>query len=42
MRISMELNTEINKVFGKEMAKLFAASISEEEMMSAAKKRGKN
>ena len=34
----MELNTEINKVFGKEMAKLFAASISEEEMMSAAKK----
>ena len=37
-RISMELNTEINKVFGKEMAKLFAASISEEEMMSAAKK----
>lgn len=33
----MELNTEINKVFGKEMAKLFAASISEEDMMSAAK-----
>lgn len=34
----MELNTEINKVFGKEMAKLFAASISEEDMMSTAKK----
>lgn len=33
----MELNTEINKVFGKEMAKLFAASISEEDMMSVAK-----
>lgn len=33
----MELNTEINKVFGKEMVKLFAASISEEDMMSVAK-----
>ena len=28
----MELNAEINKVFGEEMAKLFAAKFSEEEM----------
>lgn len=28
----MELNAEINKVFGQEMAKLFAAKFSEEEM----------
>lgn len=32
----MELNAEINKVFGQEMAKLFAAQISEEEMMKKA------
>lgn len=34
----MELNAEINKVFGQEMAKLFAASISEEEMKTKAQK----
>ena len=28
----MELNAEINKVFGEEMAKLFAVKFSEEEM----------
>lgn len=28
----MELNAEINKVFGQEMAKLFVASLDEEEM----------
>ena len=28
----MELNAEINKVFGEEMAKLFSAKFSEEEM----------
>ena len=28
----MELNAEINKVFGEEMAKLFTAKFSEEEM----------
>ena len=33
----MELNTEINKVFGQEMAKLFAATIDEEELVSQAK-----
>lgn len=32
----MELNAEINKVFGQEMAKLFATQVSEEEMMKAA------
>lgn len=32
----MELNAEINKVFGEEMAKLFAAKFSEEEMKSYA------
>lgn len=32
----MEINTEINKVFGTEMAKLFASQISEEELMSKA------
>lgn len=32
----MEINTEINKVFGTEMAKLFAAQISQEELMSKA------
>lgn len=34
----MELNAEINKVFGQEMAKLFAASISKEEMEEKAQK----
>lgn len=34
----MEINAEINKVFGAEMAKLFAAQISEEEMLQTAKK----
>ena len=33
----MELNTEINKVFGQEMAKIFASTISEEEMMEQAR-----
>lgn len=33
----MEFNTEINKVFGTEMAKLFAATISEEEMLKRAR-----
>ena len=28
----MEINAEVNKVFGTEMAKLFAATISEEEL----------
>lgn len=28
----MELNAEINKIFGQEMAKLFAAQISEKEL----------
>lgn len=32
----MELNTEINKVFGAEMAKIFAATISEEEIKEKA------
>ena len=32
----MELNTEINRVFGEEMAKVFSKSISEEEIMKAA------
>ena len=30
----MEINTEINKVFGQEMAALFVANISEEELKS--------
>lgn len=34
----MEFNAEINKVFGQEMAKLFAATISQEEMEQQAKK----
>lgn len=34
----MEINAEINKVFGQEMAKLFATSISKEEMEAKAKK----
>ena len=32
----MELNAEINRVFGQEMAKLFAAQISEEELLKKA------
>ena len=34
----MEINTEINKVFGTEMAKLFAGSISEEQLKETAEK----
>lgn len=34
----MEINTEINKVFGTEMAKIFAESISEEEIKETASK----
>lgn len=33
----MEINTEINKVFGTEMAKLFAAQISQEELETKAR-----
>lgn len=33
----MEFNAEINKVFGTEMAKLFAATISEEDMLKLAR-----
>lgn len=32
----MEINAEINKVFGEEMAKLFASKISEEEILKEA------
>ena len=32
----MEINTEMNKVFGSEMAKLFAATINEEELTQKA------
>ena len=32
----MEINAEMNKVFGQEMAKLFAATISEEELQQKA------
>ena len=32
----MELNAEMNKIFGQEMAKLFAATISEEELQRKA------
>lgn len=32
----MEINTEMNKVFGQEMAKLFAATIDEEELKQKA------
>ena len=32
----MEINTEMNKVFGQEMAKLFAATINEKELMQKA------
>lgn len=34
----MEINTEINKVFGNEMAKLFAGTISEEQLKATAEK----
>lgn len=34
----MEINAEINRVFGQEMAKLFASQISEEELVSTAKR----
>lgn len=34
----MELNAEINKIFGQEMAKLFAQKISEEELEETARK----
>lgn len=33
----MEINAEVNKIFGQEMAKLFAATISEDEMYKKAK-----
>lgn len=33
----MELNAEVNRVFGEEMAKLFSAQISEEELLRKAK-----
>ena len=32
----MEFNTEVNKIFGQEMAKLFAQTISEDEMQKKA------
>ena len=32
----MEINAEMNKVFGQEMAKLFAATINEEELIQKA------
>ena len=32
----MEINTEVNKIFGQEMAKLFAATIDEEELKQKA------
>ena len=32
----MEINAEVNKVFGQEMAKLFAATINEEELTQKA------
>lgn len=32
----MEINTEMNKIFGKEMAKLFAETIPEEDLQKAA------
>lgn len=34
----MEISAEINKTFGEEMAKLFAAKISDEELMATAQK----
>ena len=38
----MEFNAEINKVFGQEMAKLFAATISQEEMEQQAQEVWRN
>lgn len=38
----MELNAEMNKIFGQEMAKLFAATISEEELQRKAREVWKN
>ena len=38
----MELNAEMNKIFGQEMAKLFAATISEEELQRKARDVWKN
>ena len=35
---SMNINMEINKVFGNEMAKLFAGTISEEQLKATAEK----
>ena len=32
----MEINTEMNKIFGQEMAKLFSATINEEELAQKA------
>lgn len=34
----MEITTEINKIFGEEMAKIFANKISEEELENTARK----
>ena len=38
----MEFSAEVNKIFGQEMAKLFADKISEEEMIKEAEKAWKN
>lgn len=38
----MEINAEINKVFGQEMAKMFAETISEDEIKQAAEKAWKD
>ena len=38
----MEINAEMNKVFGQEMAKLFAATINEEELTQKAQQVGTN
>jgi len=38
----MEFSTEINKIFGEEMAKLFVSTISEEEMTAKANEIWKN
>lgn len=38
----MEINTEMNRVFGTEMAKLFASKISEEELQTTADEIWKN
>lgn len=37
-KYGMDINTEINKVFGSEMAKLFAGTISEEQLKATAEK----